>query len=105
MPRRPLLLTVSALALGLVACAGSDTLTADEVATKAEDALEEELGARPEINCPDSLEVAAGEETRCTATVEGVEQEYGVTVTVTSAEGNDFGLAVEVDKEPVGGGQ
>jgi len=89
----------------LAACsfgAGStESVSADDVAEGAADALEEQVGARPDVTCPDDLEAEVGAETRCTLSVTGDDQEYGVTVTVTSVEGDTANFDVEVDDEPV----
>ncbi|TQN35659.1 uncharacterized protein DUF4333 [Blastococcus colisei] len=103
MSRRRLRLLVAApfLTVGLAAC-GAGSLAADDVAEGAEDALEAEVGARPDISCPDDLEAEVGAEARCTLTVDGDTEEYGVTVTVTSVEGDTANFDVQVDDEPVG---
>lgn len=98
--RLRLLLVAPFLAVGLAAC-GSSSLAADDVANGAEDALEAEVGARPNVDCPDDLEAEVGAETRCTLSVTGDDQEYGVTVTVTSVEGDTANFDVEVDEEPI----
>ena len=77
-------------------------MTAEETATKAEDALEAQIGARPEISCPDDLEAEEGAETRCVLTAGDDPTEYGVTVTVTSVDGDTVNFDVEVDEEPAG---
>lgn len=102
MPRRRLRLLVvtPVLVLGLAACGSS--LAADDVAEGAEDALEAEVGARPEVTCPEDLEAEVGAETRCTLTAPGDSEEYGVTVTVTSVEGDTANFDVQVDEEPTG---
>jgi hypothetical protein len=99
--RLPLLIAVPFLAAGLAGC-GSSALAADDVATSAEDALEAQVGARPNVSCPDDLDAEVGAETRCTLTVDGDDQEYGVTVTVTSVEDETANFDVQVDEEPVG---
>ena len=78
----------------LTACAGS--LPADDVADAAADALETELGFRPDVRCPDDLQADVGAEARCTATVDG--QTYGATVTVTSVDGDAARFDVQVDR-------
>ena len=83
---------------GLAACGGS--LPADDVADAAADALETELGFRPEVRCPDDLPADVGAETRCTATVDG--QTYGATVTVTSVDGDEAQFDVRVDRRSPG---
>ena len=101
MPRRPALLAIPFL-LALAACSSTSVLTADTVAESAEDALEEQIGARPDITCPDDLEAEVGAETRCTLTGGDDPTEYGVTVTVTSVDGDNANFDVEVDDEPLG---
>jgi len=87
------------LLVGLAAC-GTSPLPAEEVAEKAEDALEEQIGTRPEISCPDDLEAEVGTETRCTLTAGGDPTEFGVTITVTEVDGENVAFDVEVDEEP-----
>jgi hypothetical protein len=98
--RSRVLFAVPVLALGLTACGLS--VAADEGATAAEDALEEQVGARPDIVCPDDLEAEVGAETRCTLTAGDDPAEYGVTVTVTAVDGGDAEFDVEVDQQPQG---
>jgi hypothetical protein len=103
--RRRLRLLVAApiLALGLAGC--SSSLAANDVEEGAEDALEEQIGARPDISCPEDLEAEVGAETRCTLTAGDDPTEYGVTVTVTSVEDDTANFDVRVDEEPTGGGE
>ena len=86
------------MAGALVACGGS--LPAGDVADAAADALETELGFRPDVRCPDDLQADVGAETRCTATVDG--QTYGATVTVTSVDGDAATFDVRVDRRSPG---
>ena len=95
------LLVLPALVLGLAAC-GASTLSAEDVATGAEDALEQEVGQRPDVSCPDDVEAKVGNETRCSLTAEGLDGEYGVTVTITSVEGDTANFDVQVDSQPQG---
>ena len=98
--RRALLVAAPLLSLGLTGCGG--TVDAGDVATAAEDALEEQVGARPDIVCPDDLEAEVGAETRCTLTAGDDPAEYGVTVTVTAVDGGDAEFDVVVDEAPRG---
>lgn len=98
--RGTLMFTTALLSLGLVGCAGM--IAADEVATQAESALEEQVGTRPDIVCPEDLEAAVGAETRCTLTAGNDPAEYGVTVTVTAVDGGEAQFDVEVDRQPKG---
>lgn len=103
MSRRLLLALVAGATLALPACGSvvlsTDTLTAAEVATAAEDALEEQVGTRPDITCPEALEKAEGASTRCTLTGGDDPVAYGVTVTVESTD-DPTRIAVQVDDEP-----
>ena len=107
MPRRLLPALVACATLALPACGtvvlSTDTLTAAEVATAAEDALEQEVGTRPDITCPDALEKREGASTRCTLTGGDDPVEYGVTVTVRSTD-DPTRIGVQVDDEPVDDG-
>ena len=53
--RLRLLAATPFLFFGLAAC-GSSSLAADDVADGAEDALEAEVGTRPEVSCPEDLD-------------------------------------------------
>ena len=97
--RLRLLAAAPLLALGVSAC-GASSLAADDVAEGAEDALEAEVGARPDVSCPQDLEAEVGAETRCTLSVAGDTAEYGVTVTVTSVQDDTANFDVQVDDEP-----
>ncbi len=99
MSRRLLPALVAGAALTLTSCATS-TISAEEVAEAAEDALEREVGARPEVACPDQLVEEEGATTRCTLTAPDDPTEYGVTVTVTRTDG-DTRIGVRVDDEPL----
>ena len=102
MPRRlHLLATVPALFLGLTAC-GGDTLDGGEVSTTVADQLEEQAGSRPNVDCPEEIPAEVGSEVRCTLSVDGEPDEYGVTVTITSVEGDTAEYEAEVDSEPMG---
>ena len=107
MPRRLLLSLVAGATLALPACGSvvlsTDTLTAAEVATAAEDALEEQVGTRPDITCPEALEKEEGASTRCTLTGGDDPVEYGVTVRVTRAD-DPTRIGLQVDDEPMDGG-
>jgi hypothetical protein len=94
-----LLAATPLLVAGLAAC-GSSALSADSVADGAEKALEEQVGVRTEISCPEDLEAEVGAEGRCTLTAGGDPAEYGVTVTVTSVDGDSPTFQVEIDEEP-----
>ena len=99
--RLRLLAAIPFLLAGLAACE-ADTLSADEIATTAEDALEEQVGARPEITCPEDIDAEVGAETECTLTAGGDPTEYGVNIQVTEVDGDKAKFDVRVDEEPKG---
>jgi Domain of unknown function (DUF4333) len=100
--RLRLLLAAPVILAGLAACGGA-VVTAEETAEKAEDALEEQLGVRQDVSCPDDLEAEEGAETRCVLTTAGDDPiQFGVTVTVTSVDGDTVNFDIEVDDEPSG---
>jgi Domain of unknown function (DUF4333) len=92
-------LAVPALLAVVTACGVGD-LSADDVATKAEDALEEQVGVRPTISCPEDLAAEVGATTRCTFTAGDDPTEYGVQVTVTSVDDDAVRFDVELDERP-----
>ena len=100
--RLRLLTAVPVVLVGLSACGGSATLKADEVATKAEDALEHKIGVRPDISCPDDVKAEVGAKTRCTLTAGDDPAEYGVSITVNKVEGADATFDIRVDDQPSG---
>ena len=94
------LLPVALLAV-LTAC-GTDAVPAAEVSDAVETLLEQQVGVRPDVVCPDDLAPEAGASTRCTLTAGGDPTAYGVTVTITAVEGDRPTYRVEVDPEPLG---
>jgi hypothetical protein len=93
------LFAVGLLALLLAGC--SSSLAAEDVATEAENALEGQVGFRPDIVCPEDVDAEEGATTRCVLTAAGDPTEYGVTVTVTGVEGGTATFDVEVDEQPL----
>jgi hypothetical protein len=88
--------------LVLATACGAGTVDKDDVAKAAEDALEQQVGQRPDVSCPKDLEGKVGATTRCTLTADGVDGTYGVTVTVTKVEGDKASFDFQVDSEPQG---
>ncbi len=103
MSRRLLLALVAGATLTVPACGSvvlsADTLSAAELADAAEDALEQQVGTRPDITCREELAKEVGASTRCTLTGGDDPVEYGVTVRVTSTDGTTR-IGVEVDDQP-----
>jgi hypothetical protein len=99
---RRLLVPTALLLAALSACGSDAALSAGQVGASAEKALERKIGIRPDIACPKDLAAKVGARTRCTLTAPGDPTEYGVTVTVTSVDGDTPDLQVQVDDEPAG---
>lgn len=96
MGRRRLRWVLGALATGALASCAASAIAEAEVEEKAEDALEAQIGSRPEIDCPGDLDAEVGATMRCTLTAaDGTTA--GVTVTVTSVDGSDAQFDVVVD--------
>jgi hypothetical protein len=106
-PSRKLAALPFALALlGLAACTAEagPTVSGEELADLAADALEEETGSHPDLDCgdDDSIIVTQGKEVDCVATSTETGAEYDATITFTSVEGSDYEISVEVASEPNG---
>jgi hypothetical protein len=99
--RRRLLLAAPLLALGLAGC-GAGTLEASTIEEGVADSLEEQVGVRPEISCPEDIPAEEGAETECTLTAGGDPAEYPVSVRVTSVEGDTANFDIEVGDTPTG---
>lgn len=81
--------------------AASLEVPAETVATAAEDALEPVIGSRPDIDCGElTLVIFVDRQTYCTLIDPATGDEYEVTMTVTSIEGDSFDFDVEVADEP-----
>ena len=102
MRRLPLLAVVPVLLVGLSACGGTATLSSDEVANKAEDALEQQVGVRPTISCPEDVKAEVGAQTRCTLTAPDDPAEYGVSIKVNEVDGTNARFDIQVDDQPSG---
>ena len=83
MPPLVLVAAVPLLLAGLSAC-GSASAVGRQVATSAEDALEQQIGVRPDITCPKDLKAKVGANDPVHADRRrATRPKYGVTVTVT----------------------
>jgi len=100
--RRPGGIAVVLLGPVLLAGCGAGRVAAADVENAVAEQVEQQAGARPEVTCPDDLEAEVGATARCTLTLELVDGEYGVTVTVTSVEDDEARFDVEVGQEPLG---
>jgi hypothetical protein len=75
-----------------------ETVDKHDVAKQISDQLEQQVGRRPDITCPEDLKRDVGATTRCQLQDQGAT--YGVTVTVTSADGGDVKYDLKVDDQP-----
>jgi hypothetical protein len=75
-----------------------ETVNKDDVAKQITDQLTQQFGRTPDVTCPDNLKGDVGATTRCQLQDQGTT--YGVTVTVTSIEGNDIKFNFKVDDQP-----
>lgn len=83
----------------LSGCSVSANLTAsaDSVAAVAEDALEETVGMRPQIDCGnESIDLVEGNTVLCVLTDPSSGSEYDTTVTITEVSGSSYSVGVEV---------
>jgi hypothetical protein len=79
------------------------TVGSDEVAELAEDALEEEVGSRPEIDCgEDDFELEDGASRTCTLSDPETGSEYDADVELSDVAGTEFRVEVDVATEPRG---
>ena len=92
-------LAAAALAVTLAACSTSVEISADSLAEQLADALEEEVGQRPdEVECSGALKGEVGATQDCTLTAGP--DELGVTVTVTEVDGSDVNFDYVVEEMP-----
>lgn len=98
---RPHLAPTALLLLLLTGCSAGP-LPAEDVEARAEEALEERSGVRPEITCPKDLPATVGARMTCTLTAGGDPTQYDVEVTVSSVEDDRVRFDIDVDREPKG---
>jgi hypothetical protein len=96
--RNVLALPVGLAVASLAACSfGTPTVPADGLADLAEDALEEEVGQRPEIDCgSEDIEVVEGDEVTCVLTDPATGSEYDTVVSFTGVDGTEYDIDVQV---------
>lgn len=91
------------LATALTGCTFSASATAspDEIATLAEDALEAEIGQRPEIDCgEDSIPLEEGSVVPCLLTDPATGSEFDADVTLSKVDGTNVTVSVQVAETP-----
>ncbi|MEU6249478.1 hypothetical protein [Glycomyces sp. NPDC047010] len=78
-------------------------IEASRLAAASEDALEAQLGYRPEIDCGEvNIMIYVDRQTYCSLIDTADGAEYQVTITVTSIEGQEFNFDIAVDDVPQG---
>lgn len=102
---RPLLalVLVATAPFALAACTFSSNLTVppDEVATLAEDSLEEQIGQRPDIDCgTEQIDVVQGNEITCLLTDPATGEQYDTAVLFSSVDGASYSIDVQVADVP-----
>ncbi|MBX3194519.1 MAG: DUF4333 domain-containing protein [Schumannella sp.] len=101
-----LVLTGAAAGLLLSGCTFSLTpqileVPGSDVATVVEDKLEEQVGARPDVDCgDDSVQLEVGNTLNCVLTDPDTGLEYNVIVTFTSVKGTDYTFDFSVADSP-----
>ena len=91
---------LSLFALFVASGCGSAEVAEDEVEAKVKQALTEVVGQEPDsIDCPGGLAGKVGTTMRCTL-IEGTTR-FGVTVTVTSTDGDSAKFDAVVDDQPL----
>jgi len=97
------LIVCAAAATLLTGCSVSGTPTADpaDVAATAADALEQQVGSRPEMDCgTETIEIVNGTVVNCVLTDPGTGLTYDAPVTISDVDGLDYVVNVDVSAEP-----
>lgn len=96
-----------AAALLLASCSfnfsANRTISPDSLAETAGKAIQDEVGMAelPEFDCgEDHVALVEGETVVCDYRIDGLEGIYDVTVTITSVDGDTYGVSVQVADEP-----
>ncbi|MFG6504595.1 DUF4333 domain-containing protein [Microbacterium sp. P05] len=77
------------------------TVSSDQVSEVAENALEEQVGRRPEVDCgDDEFELENGASRTCTLTDPETGTEYDADVELSDVAGTEFQVEVNVATEP-----
>jgi uncharacterized protein DUF4333 len=87
------------LIIGAAACSGDKSVSKTDVANQISSQLAGQVGHKPDsVTCPDDLKAAVGATQRCELTDQGAT--YGVTVTVSSVDGDNVKYDIKVDDKP-----
>lgn len=104
--RRLLIPATAVLVLALSACSFSASLTvpASRVADAAENALEQQIGSRPDIDCgDDDVKLIDGTVVDCELTDPATGSVFDTTVTISNVDATKYSVDVQVADEPQGG--
>ncbi|MCY7413170.1 MAG: DUF4333 domain-containing protein [Salinibacterium sp.] len=97
------LILFAAAATLLTGCSVTGTPTADpaDVAATAADALEQQVGSRPEMDCgTTTIEIVEGAVVDCVLTDPETGLEYDAPVTISEVDGLDYVVNVQVAAKP-----
>lgn len=95
---------VVAASIALLAGCTSATLTApaEDIATTAENGLEEQIGSRPEIDCgTGEIELKVGLVVDCVLTDPTTGEQFEAPVTIEAIEGSTYTVGVKVGDAPI----
>ncbi|WP_437583709.1 DUF4333 domain-containing protein [Paramicrobacterium sp. CJ85] len=94
------LLSAAALPLVVTGCTITPTVSPDNVASAAEDALEQEVGVRPSIDCGDeAIPLTEGTEVECELTDEQTGDVYDANVTLSDIKDGKYHVYVKVGEQ------
>lgn len=100
-PRFLIALPLGLAAAALAACTVTTSVSGADLAEAAEDALEAEVGQRPDIDCGDAdIDAEQDKEVTCVLTDPTSGTEYDTTVTFTGVDGTEWDIDVQVATEP-----
>lgn len=95
---------VSAVVIALLAgCGGAPLVaSAEDIADTAENALEDEVGSRPKIDCgSENIELTVGLVIDCVLTDPASGAQFDSPVTIEKIEGTDYTVGVQVGDAPI----
>lgn len=96
-------LTVLALAATFVVagCSTQATMSKAEVEKQISNGLEKQVGQKPDkVDCPSDIDAEIGKTMRCTLSVD--DTTYGLTIKITSVDGDKANFDIKVDDKPEG---
>ena len=101
----PLAIVLALASAALLSGCGGGTaasVPADGIATTAENALEEKIGTRPDIDCgTDDIELVEGKVIDCTLTDPVSGEKFDSPVTIKAVDGSSYTVGVQVGDAPI----